>query len=113
MIVTLVHVAADDPQLVLEDDIAGGMSPLPVAATREGLIKERVGLLQRPAGPVPGTPDLVVADTREVFLVGRVPAAKKPHFAAKYQGARAIARGKGGLLRDVDPVVVVDLLRGD
>src|SRR5262249_22933116 len=104
VIVALVHIAADDPQLVLEDDIASGVPPLPVARTIEALIKERIGLLQCPAGPVLGTPDLVVADAWEMLLVGRVPATEEPHLAAKHQSACAIARGKGGLLRDLDPV---------
>src|SRR5262245_26049537 len=44
MIVPLIDVAADDPHLVLKDNVAGGVPPFPVGCRVEIAVEERVGL---------------------------------------------------------------------
>src|SRR4051794_19952517 len=108
---TLVHVAADDPHLVLVDDIAGRVPTFPVEVRLERLVLETIWLLERPRRPVLGAPDLVVADAREELLVARIPAADQPHAARIRQRSGAVPRSKGSLGGDLHPLIIRDLFR--
>src|SRR5687768_14679587 len=57
VVVPLVHVAADDPQLVVVDRVAGRVAPFPVLRGIERAIEECVGFHQRPVRAVNAAPD--------------------------------------------------------
>ena len=52
LVVTLVHVAADDPHLVPEDHVSGRMTTFPVSGRVEFPVEKRVGLVQFPVQAV-------------------------------------------------------------
>ena len=110
LVMSLVSVTTDDPHLVLVDNVTGGVPPLPIALRIEPLVLERVRLNQRPPGAILRAPDFVVADSGEVHLVIRIPAAEQPHTILEHQRPRAVprsvCRGRG----DVDPLIIQDFL---
>ena len=112
LVVPLVDVAADDPHLVLVDDVAGRVPALPVPRRVEGAVEEGVRLVERPRRAVGRAPDLVVADAREVLLVARVPAAEQPHPAVKDQRPGPVARGERGAVVHLHPAIPQGCLGG-
>src|SRR5437868_4799406 len=90
----LVHVAADDPHLLLVDDVARGVPALPILSGVERRIEKSVGFVQPPLQSIGRTPHLIGANARKLLLVAGIPTANKPHTTVKRQRSGSIARGK-------------------
>src|SRR5437763_15072994 len=106
----LVDVAADDPHLVLIDDVAGGVPALPILSGAKRRIAEGIGFVEPPLLAISRTPHFVVANPRKVLLIAGVPAADEPHTAAEGQRPGAVARGTRRLPHHLVPSVRGDFL---
>src|SRR5207245_1812812 len=73
MIMPLVHVTADDPEPIFEDDVSRGVPAFPIPVPIKGFVEKSVWPFEPPGKAVGGAPRVVASYAQGVLLTRRLP----------------------------------------